>query len=89
MTINFQNNDKLVVKSDPAVQFSNGMTLWLAKEGETYEITQYDWDLLHRIDNLTSQLGKYRYVKDDGRAVVQPKPSSFWNTLTAFIMGRG
>ena len=89
MAINFQNNDKLAVKSDPTVQFSNGMTLWLAKEGETYEITQYDWDLLHRIDNLASMLGKYRYVKDNGRAVVQPKPSSFWNKLTAFIMGRG
>lgn len=89
MTFNFQTNDKIVVNSDPIVQFSNGMVLWLAKEGETYEITQYDLDLLHRIDNLTSQLGRYRYVKDNGRAVVEPKPSSLWNTLTAFIMGRG
>lgn len=86
----FQSNDNLTIKTDPTVQFRNGMTLWLAKPGESFELNQYDWDLIQRIDKLAAMLGKYRYA-NEGDIVSTESPSP-WSLLkrsmNKFFFGR-
>ena len=90
MTDIFQNNDNLTIKTDPTVTLRNGMTLWLAKSGESFELNQYDWDLIQRIDKLAAMLGKYRYANEQDIGYAEPQ--SPWNSLKSalnkFFFGR-
>lgn len=91
MTDIFQSNDNnLTIKTDPTVTLRNGMTLWLAKPGESFELNQYDWDLIQRIDRLAAMLGKYRYANE--RDVVSTESPSGWSLLKSsmnkFFFGR-
>ena len=44
--------------------FDNGMVLWLAKEGETFELSSYDWAKIQQINAMVRTLGifKDRYL---------------------------
>lgn len=80
----FQSNDNnLTIQTDPTVTLRNGMTLWLAKPGESFELNQYDWDLIQRIDKLADMLGKYRYA-NEGDIVSSESPSS-WSLLKSAV----
>lgn len=82
----FQSNDNnLTINTDPTVQFRNGMTLWLAKPGESFELTQYDWDLLQRIDKLATMLGKYQYEGEGKRGTVYEESQSSWSLLKSAL----
>jgi len=84
MTDIFQNNDNnLTIQTDPTVTLRNGMTLWLAKPGESFELNQYDWDLIQRIDRLADMLGKYRYASE-GDVVCTESPSG-WSLLKSAV----
>ena len=86
----FQSNDNLTIKTNPTVTLRNGMTLWLAKPGESFELNQYDWDLLQRIDRLAAMLGKYRYANEQD--IVKAESPSSWSLLkksmNKFFFGR-
>ena len=80
----FQNNgNNLTIKTNPTVTLRNGMTLWLAKPGESFELNQYDWDLIQRIDRYASMLGKYRYANK--RDIVYAEPQSPWDSLKSVL----
>lgn len=80
----FQSNDNnLTIQTDPTVTLRNGMTLWLAKPGESFELNQYDWDLIQRIDKLAAMLGKYRYA-NEGDIGYAESPSS-WSLLKSAL----
>lgn len=81
----FQNNNNIVVKTNPTVQFRNGMTLWLAKPGESFELTQYDWDLIQRIDQLAMMLGRYQYSGEGKRGTVYTEFPSPWSSLKSAL----
>jgi len=78
-----RHNNNLTIQTDPTVTLRNGMTLWLAKPGESFELNQYDWDLIQRIDKLAAMLGKYRYA-DEGD-VVSAESSSSWSLLKSAL----
>lgn len=79
----FQSNDNLTIQTNPTVTLRNGMTLWLAKPGESFELNQYDWDLIQRIDKLAAMLGKYRYANEQD--TVYAEPQSPWNSLKSVL----
>lgn len=56
----------IVVKSNPTITFDNGMVLWLGKEGETFELSTYDWNKILQINAMIRTLGIYkdRYLTD-------------------------
>jgi len=80
-----RHNNNLTIQTDPTVTLRNGMTLWLAKPGESYELTQYDWDLIQRIDHLTSMLGKYRYEWEGNRKTVSTESPSSWSLFKSAV----
>jgi len=77
------NSENLTIQTDPTVTLRNGMTLWLAQPGESFELNQYDWDLIQRIDRLADMLGKYRYANEED--VVYAKPQSSWKCLKSAV----
>jgi len=79
------NNDNLTVQTDPTVTLRNGMTLWLAKKGKSFELTQYDWDLIQCIDRYASMLGKYQYPGEGTRQNVSAEFPSPWSTLKSAV----
>lgn len=82
----FQSNgDNLTIQTDPTVTLRNGMTLWLAKEGESFELTQYDWDLIQCIDRYACMLGKYQYPEEGNRQTVNTESPSPWSTLKSAV----
>ena len=80
-------SSKLIIQTNPTVTFRNGMTLWLAKPGETFEITECDWHLIQRIDNLANHLGRYQYPhkQDFGYSVVKQENATVWTKIKRMI----
>lgn len=79
------NHNNLTIQTDPTVTLRNGMTLWLAKPGESFELNQYDWDLIQRIDRLAVMLGKYQYEGEGKRGTVYAESPSGWSLLKSAV----
>lgn len=60
-------DSNIIVKSNPTITFDNGMVLWLAKEGETFELSSYDWAKIQQINAMVRSLGifKDRYLTQE------------------------
>ena len=60
-------DSNIIVKTNPTITFDNGMVLWLAKEGETFELSSYDWSKIQQINAMVRSLGifKDRYLTQE------------------------
>jgi len=85
ITISSANN--LIVNTNPTIQFDNGMVLWLGNEGESVEVSTYDWQMILAARPYINQIGliKDRYV--DNPKVLKPivKKSSIFTFLKKFL----
>ncbi len=69
-------SSNITVKTNPTITFDNGMVLWLAKEGETFELSSYDWNKILQINAMVRSLGifKDRYLTDEEIKKEEAKP---------------
>lgn len=77
-------SSNIAVKTNPTITFDNGMVLWLAKEGETFELSTYDWNKILQINATVRSLGlfKDRYMTDaEVKAEKKKEEKSVWNKI--------
>jgi hypothetical protein len=80
-------DSRLVVKTNPAITFQSGMTLWLGKEGESVEISSHDWEIIKHIGALTSRIGKIPDSFYVTKAVESALSKTWWGKLYNRVYG--
>lgn len=83
----YTNEMNITVKTNPTITFDNGMVLWLAKEGETFELSSYDWNKIQQINAMVRSLGifKDRYLtQSEIKAQENKEKNSLWYRFKIF-----
>lgn len=84
-------NSNLIVQSNPTIQFNNGMVLWLAKKGETYELKPGEWELITQMNQLAStmsSLHRFKYIPMTDAEVEKAVKEGFWRAITNWFKGK-